>query len=90
MTLDQKIDQASALIRDVLAQNGAPAGVTCSFLTECMPLVRGLADYRVWFTALRRDQSPTRANLQPIDPDNPRSGRWAGQKLECGIHVQSE
>jgi phosphoadenosine phosphosulfate reductase len=24
----------------------------------------------------------------PIDPDNPRSGRWAGQKLECGIHIQ--
>ena len=24
----------------------------------------------------------------PVDPDNPRSGRWAGQKLECGIHIQ--
>jgi phosphoadenosine phosphosulfate reductase len=24
----------------------------------------------------------------PLDPDNPRSGRWQGQKLECGIHVQ--
>jgi len=26
----------------------------------------------------------------PIDPHNPRSGRWYGQKLECGIHIQSE
>jgi phosphoadenosine phosphosulfate reductase len=26
----------------------------------------------------------------PIDPDNPRSGRWAGQKLECGIHIQAK
>ena len=26
----------------------------------------------------------------PIDPDNPRSGRWQGQKLECGIHVQAK
>ena len=23
-----------------------------------------------------------------LDPLNPRSGRWAGQKLECGIHIQ--
>ena len=26
----------------------------------------------------------------PEDPNNPRSGRWAGQKLECGIHTFSE
>ena len=24
----------------------------------------------------------------PLDPSNERSGRWAGQKLECGIHLQ--
>jgi len=24
----------------------------------------------------------------PLDPDDPRSGRWAGKKLECGIHLQ--
>jgi phosphoadenosine phosphosulfate reductase len=24
----------------------------------------------------------------PSDPSDPRSGRWSGQKLECGIHVQ--
>ena len=24
----------------------------------------------------------------PLDPANPRSGRWQGQKLECGIHLQ--
>jgi len=24
----------------------------------------------------------------PPDPSNPRSGRWQGQKLECGIHIQ--
>ena len=23
----------------------------------------------------------------PLDPSNERSGRWGGQKLECGIHV---
>jgi phosphoadenosine phosphosulfate reductase len=24
----------------------------------------------------------------PLDPSNDRSGRWAGGKLECGIHIQ--
>lgn len=29
--------------------------------------------------------------LVPLDPNNPRSGRWAGAgKLECGIHTFSE
>jgi phosphoadenosine phosphosulfate reductase len=111
------------------------------------PLFAALEGYDVWFTALRRDQSPSRANLQevepfrlpsgtiiqrvsplaawtakdvwayarlhaipllplyelgyasigcqpctslPLDPANPRSGRWGGQKLECGIHIQHE
>ena len=26
----------------------------------------------------------------PFDPSNPRSGRWQGQKLECGIHIQAK
>jgi phosphoadenosine phosphosulfate reductase len=26
----------------------------------------------------------------PFDPENPRSGRWQGQKLECGIHIQAK
>jgi phosphoadenosine phosphosulfate reductase len=111
------------------------------------PLFSALERYDVWFTALRRDQSPSRANLQhdepfrlptgktirrisplavwtakdvwayarqhdipllplydagytsigcepcttlPFDPLNPRSGRWQGQKLECGIHIQAK
>jgi phosphoadenosine phosphosulfate reductase len=109
------------------------------------PLFSALENYDVWFTALRRDQSPSRANLAdvepfrlpsgnairkvsplaawttrdvwryakdhdipllplyelgytsigcepctaiPPDPNDPRSGRWQGQKLECGIHIQ--
>ena len=111
------------------------------------PLFSALEGYDVWFTALRRDQSASRANLQevepfrlpsgkmiqrvaplaswtakdvwgyakehgipllplydlgftsigcepctslPLDPANPRSGRWQGQKLECGIHIQAK
>ena len=26
----------------------------------------------------------------PVDPGNDRSGRWQGQKLECGIHIQAD
>ena len=25
----------------------------------------------------------------PFDPSDPRSGRWSGRKLECGIHIQT-
>jgi phosphoadenosine phosphosulfate reductase len=108
------------------------------------PLFGALEQYDLWFSALRRGQSPTRAHLadaedfglpggrrirkvsplaswtsrdvwayarrhgipllplyeqgytsigcapctaRPADPSNERSGRWQGQKLECGIHV---
>ena len=110
------------------------------------PLFAALSGYDTWFAGLRREQSPSRANLQenepfhlpgkvirrvsplaawttrdvwryakehritllplydlgytsigcepctelPLDPDNPRSGRWQGQKLECGIHIQAK
>ena len=26
--------------------------------------------------------------VRPLDPNDPRSGRWMGQKLECGIHLE--
>jgi phosphoadenosine phosphosulfate reductase len=111
------------------------------------PLFAALAEHDVWFTGLRRDQSPSRAALAeiepfrlsqdqeirkvsplarwstrdvwsyakahdipllrlydlgytsigcepctslPLDPGNERSGRWQGQKLECGIHIQAD
>jgi phosphoadenosine phosphosulfate reductase len=116
----------------------------CCKLRKVGPLFRALENYDVWFTGLRRVQSPTRANLKvsdlfplpsgkqlqkispladwtdkevwafareqripllplyqagytsigcepctalPADPGNARSGRWAGRKLECGIHI---
>ena len=40
----------------------------CCGLRKVEPLFRGLSGYKVWFTALRRDQSPTRANLQEVAP----------------------
>jgi phosphoadenosine phosphosulfate reductase len=121
--------------------------------TECCkarkvePLMRSLEPFDWWFTGLRREQSPTRANLKKVQdhrtpsgkhlkklsvladwdwdqvnqyarvheipqlglyargytsigcepctaiPEagaDPRSGRWGGKKLECGIHTFSE
>lgn len=115
----------------------------CCKLRKVEPLFAALQQYDVWFTGLRRVQSPTRANLKVLDhfplpsgkellkvspladwsdkevwtfaheneiplislydagytsigcqpctalpePGNARSGRWAGRKLECGIHI---
>ncbi|HEY3742192.1 MAG TPA: phosphoadenylyl-sulfate reductase [Bryobacteraceae bacterium] len=40
----------------------------CCGLRKVEPLFTGLSNYDTWFTALRRDQSPTRANLQESAP----------------------
>jgi phosphoadenosine phosphosulfate reductase len=40
----------------------------CCKLRKVEPLFAGLASYDTWFTGLRREQSPTRANLQPSEP----------------------
>lgn len=119
----------------------------CCGMRKVEPLFASLENYAVWFTALRRGQSPTRANLSvvgdftlpggkhltkvspladwttkdvwdyskrcgipllplyeqgytsigcepctapPADLDHPRSGRWGGKKLECGIHISGQ
>ena len=119
----------------------------CCHLRKVEPLMAALRDFELWFTGLRRDQSPTRRNLRkieqhqlpdgktlskinlladwnsaqvwkymtdngiqglplysqgytsigcepctavPADSEDPRSGRWAGRKLECGIHTFSK
>ena len=119
----------------------------CCHLRKVEPLMEALESYDVWFTGLRREQSPTRKNLQlvenhtlptgkvlvkvsplaiwdwdrvwsytlehgieylplydlgyrsigcqpctsiPAADADPRSGRWGGVKLECGIHTFSK
>jgi phosphoadenosine phosphosulfate reductase len=119
----------------------------CCQFRKVDPLLGALEPFDVWFTGLRRQQSPTRKNLKkvelhrlptgktlwkvslladwswekvwnymdangishlpqyddgylsigcepctalPVDPNNPRSGRWGGTKLECGIHTFSK
>jgi len=124
----------------------AESADACCRRHKVEPLFTALEQYDLWFTALRRDQSPSRAHLRevesfrlpsgrtiqrisplaawttgdvwayaqrhavpllplyergytsigcepctslPLDPANPRSGRWGGQKLECGIHIEA-
>jgi len=119
----------------------------CCHLRKVEPLMAALDNFDLWFTGLRREQSPTRRNLNqierhelpggrsllkvslladwswlqvsdamanegieyltlysqgypsigcqpctalPTNVNDPRSGRWAGQKLECGIHTFSK
>lgn len=40
----------------------------CCGFRKVEPLFGALAGYRTWFTGLRRVQSPTRANLQEVEP----------------------
>jgi len=47
----------------------------CCKLRKVGPLFAGLADYEVWFTGLRREQSPTRANLEPVESFKLPSGK---------------
>lgn len=39
----------------------------CCNLRKVGPLMKSLEPYNVWFTGLRREQSPTRANLKKIE-----------------------
>jgi phosphoadenosine phosphosulfate reductase len=138
-TVEQQESQLGILYREDPAK--------CCQLRKVDPLMASLEPFEVWFTGLRREQSPTRKNLKkieqhrlpsgktlwkvspladwtwaqvweytgkhglnylpqydrgyasigcepctaiPADPSNPRSGRWSGRKLECGIHTFSE
>ncbi|HEY1336722.1 MAG TPA: phosphoadenylyl-sulfate reductase [Bryobacteraceae bacterium] len=47
----------------------------CCRMRKVEPLLRALDDYSVWFTGLRREQSPTRAALRPAEIADLPSGR---------------
>jgi phosphoadenosine phosphosulfate reductase len=153
MTKQWSLNLVNALPAQTVAQQESELGILyrseptrCCQLRKVEPLMRGLELFDIWFTGLRREQSPTRRNLKkvelhrlptgrslwkvslladwnweqvwqyadangiphlpqydegylsigcqpctalPSDPNNPRSGRWGGTKLECGIHTFS-
>jgi phosphoadenosine phosphosulfate reductase len=75
MTKDWKLNLINLAARQSVADQEAAFGILyqtepgkCCGLRKVEPLFGGLANYDIWFTALRRDQSPTRANLQTVEP----------------------
>jgi phosphoadenosine phosphosulfate reductase len=47
----------------------------CCNIRKVEPLFSALSNYETWFTGLRREQSPTRANLQPEELSTLPSGK---------------
>lgn len=47
----------------------------CCQLRKVEPLFAGLEEYDVWFTGLRREQSPTRAKLEIVETATLKSGK---------------
>jgi phosphoadenosine phosphosulfate reductase len=47
----------------------------CCHLRKVEPLMEGLKDFDVWFTGLRREQSPTRKNLRVVEHHDLPSGK---------------
>jgi phosphoadenosine phosphosulfate reductase len=154
MTQEWSLNLVNVLPQQTVGEQESAFGILyrsnptrCCQLRKVEPLMRSLEPYDIWFTGLRREQSPTRKNLKklelhrlpsgktlwkvslladwtweqvwdyvhtngiphlpqydegylsigcepctalPADPNNPRSGRWRGTKLECGIHTFSE
>jgi phosphoadenosine phosphosulfate reductase len=47
----------------------------CCYLRKVEPLLRGIANHDLWFTGLRREQSPSRASLKPFETHRFPDGR---------------
>lgn len=47
----------------------------CCQLRKVAPLMKALEPFDIWFTGLRREQSPTRANLQKVEQHRLPSGK---------------
>ncbi|MSV36015.1 MAG: phosphoadenylyl-sulfate reductase [Bryobacterales bacterium] len=75
MTRDWNLNLTNLAAKQSVADQEAQFGILnqteptkCCGLRKVEPLFAGLANYDIWFTALRREQSPTRANLQTVEP----------------------
>lgn len=82
LTSDWKLNLKNLEAKQSVADQEAQFGILnqtdpnqCCKLRKVGPLFAGLEGYDTWFTALRRDQSPTRANLQTVEPFKLPSGK---------------
>jgi len=75
LTADWKLNLFNLEAKQSVADQESQFGILnqtnpsqCCKLRKVEPLFAGLQPYDAWFTALRRDQSPTRANLKAVEP----------------------
>ena len=71
---DWKLNLVNAMPKLTLQEHEAKHGILhivqpteCCSMRKVEPLMRSLEPYSWWFTGLRREQSPTRANLRKIE-----------------------
>lgn len=62
----------------------------CCHLRKVEPLMAGLEPYAVWITGLRREQSPTRANLRPLEDHRLPSGNTLVKASPLAMWSMSE
>ena len=74
MAAEWKLNLINAMPRTTLAEHEAQHGLLyivqpteCCAIRKVEPLMRSLEPFDWWFTGLRREQSPTRANLKKVE-----------------------
>ena len=101
---DWSLNLINALPRTTLAEHEAEFGqlhiinpTECCAIRKVEPLMRSLEPYSWWFTGLRREQSPTRANLRKVEDHRLPSGKpmkkisvlagWSWDRVEEYAHI---
>jgi len=62
----------------------------CCNLRKVEPLFRSLEPFEVWFTGLRREQSPTRRNMQQFDAHRLQSGKTLSKVSPLAAWIWSD
>lgn len=62
----------------------------CCKMRKVEPLLRALADYEIWFTGLRREQSPTRANLAQVEQHTLPNGKTLAKVSPLALWTWNE
>ena len=82
MVRDWNLNLTNLAAKKTVAQQEAEFGILnqtdpgkCCQLRKVEPLMEGLQNYDVWFTGLRREQSPSRKNLKVVEHHELPSGK---------------
>ena len=82
MQQDWHLKITNLAARKTVAQQESEFGILnqtdpgkCCHLRKVEPLMEGLQNFDIWFTGLRREQSPTRKNLKVVEHHELRTGK---------------